>query len=71
MTEREYGMIISNLLTKLGLGLPLSKEESSMVYDFIMQQNNCITEALNAVAKLEEEAKSLNRMVSYYKNKNK
>ena len=75
MDKVEYGKLITSIITKLGLGIPLSKEESLIAYDFLIGQNDTIGYLVGENEKLEEElakvAKYSRRMLAYHKAKNR
>jgi hypothetical protein len=75
MDKHEYGKLITSIITKLGLGLPLTKEESLVMYEFLLGQNDTIgyfvEENLKLEEKLERAAKYSRRMLAYHKAKNR
>lgn len=75
MDKNEYGKLITSIITKLGLGIPLTKEESLVAYEFLLGQNDTIGYLVGENEKLEEElakvAKYSRRMLAYHKAKNR
>lgn len=75
MDKNEYGKLITSIITKLGLGLPLTKEESLVMYEFLLGQNDTIGYLVEENVKLEEELakviKYSRRMLAYHKTKNR
>ena len=69
MDERTYGMIITGILRKLSLGLPLTAEECMLAYEFIMSQNNALTDAYNIIAQQDGQAKGYRRLLALNKAK--
>lgn len=69
MDERTYGMIITGILRKLSLGLPLTAEECMLAYEFIMSQNNALTDAYNIIAQQDGQAKAYRRLLALNKAK--
>ena len=75
MDKHEYGKMITSIISKLGLGLPLTKEESLVMYEFLLGQNDTIGYLVEENLKLEEElakvVKYSRRMLAYHKTKNR
>ena len=75
MDKHEYGKMITSIISKLGLGLPLTKEESLVMYEFLLGQNDTIGYLVEENVKLEEElakvVKYSRRMLAYHKTKNR
>ena len=69
MNTEDYGKVISSILTKLGLGLPLTKEESQILYEFIMSQNGFIGETVQAISKYERQVQAYKRQATRLKGK--
>lgn len=69
MDERTYGMIITGILRKLSLGLPLTAEECMLAYEFIMSQNDALTDAYNIIAQQDGQAKAYRRLLALNKAK--
>lgn len=75
MDKHEYGKMITSIISKLGLGIPLTKEESLVMYEFLLGQNDTIGYLVEENLKLEEElakvVKYSRRMLAYHKTKNR
>lgn len=75
MDKHEYGKMITSIISKLGLGIPLTKEESLVIYEFLLGQNDTIgyfvEENLKLEEKLEKAVKYSRRMLAYHKAKNR
>ena len=75
MDKHEYGKMITSIISKLGLGIPLTKEESLVIYEFLLGQNDTIGYFVEENLKLEEQlvkvVKYSRRMLAYHKAKNR
>lgn len=67
MNHEEYGKLMTSIITKLGLGLPLTEQESAVLYDFLMGQNTTIGMLMHTNSEQQGQIRAQTRQVARLK----
>lgn len=67
MNHEEYGKLMTSIVTKLGLGLPLTEQESAVLYDFLMGQNTTIGMLMRINSEQQGQIRAQTRQVAHLK----